>query len=78
MQGGGLTKAGNLKLTFSEGGKESNKIFQNIHSYITHLVSGAIEFTTILRNLLERIGGKLKRDISVISVINTRTHELYS
>ncbi|CAO3651246.1 unnamed protein product [Mucor hiemalis] len=36
VQGGGLTKAGNLKLTFSEG--------------------GAIEFTTILRNLLERIG----------------------
>ncbi|GAA5816838.1 hypothetical protein MFLAVUS_010372 [Mucor flavus] len=36
VQGGGLTKAGNLKITFTEG--------------------GAIEFTTILRNLLERIG----------------------
>ncbi|KAI7892135.1 uncharacterized protein EV154DRAFT_505735 [Mucor mucedo] len=36
VHGGGLTKAGNLKITFSEG--------------------GAIEFTNILRNLLERIG----------------------
>ncbi|KAF1798797.1 hypothetical protein V8B55DRAFT_1522407 [Mucor lusitanicus] len=36
VQGGGLTKNSNLKLTFTEG--------------------GAIEFTTILRNLLERIG----------------------
>ncbi|CAO3625892.1 unnamed protein product [Mucor fragilis] len=36
VQGGGLTRNSNLKLTFTEG--------------------GAIEFTTILRNLLERIG----------------------
>ncbi|KAG2190338.1 hypothetical protein INT46_006673 [Mucor plumbeus] len=36
VQGGGLTRNSNLKITFTEG--------------------GAIEFTTILRNLLERIG----------------------